>query len=200
MRFRVVVAMVLLAFGAAHPARAEDISTQIEAARAALGKGDQLRALSALQAATMTLNGRLTDQCVRFLPTALNGWDTTGPEGQALDGIGGGLTVTRNYAKGSATLSATLIIDNPAVDGAASLFRSLDQLPNQSDWSRVKFGAEDAVLRFDSATHSGEITMVIGGRALLQIEGTEINRNDVLLELAKGWHLAGIRKFVGVGS
>jgi len=38
---------------------------------------------------------------------------------------------------------------------------------------------------------------LVGERALLQIEGTDINKDDVLLDAAKGWNVAALRKLLG---
>ena len=119
---------------------------------------------------------------------------------QTLDGVGGGLSVARSYGKGEAMLNASLIVDNPAVAAAQSLFQSNSQVAAQPGWSRLKLGTDDALLRFDAGTRSGEIMIVIGTRVLLEIEGTEIGREDILVEAAKGWNLAVVRRLIGAGS
>lgn len=200
MGFRVAVACLAIALGAAQPALAEDVSVQIDAARAALGKGDNLHALSFLQAAVASLNARLSDQFAKVVPGAPAGWEAAAIESQSLDTIGGGITLTRAYTKGDSTLNAALIIDNPAVSASAAMFQAAPQVAAQPGWSRLKLGGEDALLRFDAAARSGEIMMVIGGRVLLQVEGTEIASDDVLVDVAKGWNTGGIRKLIAAGS
>jgi len=199
MRFHFICLMVLLSPWTMSPVLADDIAIQIDSARGAYGKGDQLHALAALQAATSQLNQRLTSQFGKFLPVAPHGWDSSPPESQSLDSVGGGLSVTQAYGKGESTLNASLIIDNPAVGVSASLFQGGAQV-NRPGWSRVKVGGDDVLLRFDSATRAGEVMMVIGDRALLQVEGNEIGKEDVLLEIARGWNVSALRKLIGSGS
>jgi len=199
MRFHFVCLMVLLFPWAMSPALADDIAIQIDSARGAYGKGDQLHALAALQAATGQLNQRLASQFGKILPLAPRGWDSAPPESQSLDGVGGGVSVTQAYSKGESTLNASLIIDNPAVGLSASLFQGGAQV-NRPGWSRVKLGGDDVLLRFDSATRAGEVMMVIGERALLQIEGNEIGNDDVLLEIVRGWNVSALRKLMGSGA
>lgn len=199
MRFHGVCLGGLLLLGAMSPALADDISIQIDTARGAYGKGDPLHALAALQAAVNQLNQQLVTQFGKLLPPAPRGWDASAPESQSLDGIGGGLSVTQAYSKGDSTLNASLIIDNPAVGASAALFQEVAQL-NRPGWSRLKLGGDDVLLRFDPATRAGEMMMVIGDRALLQVEGNEIGKEDVLLEIVRGWNVGALKKLIGVGS
>lgn len=196
--FATVVAILCLA--SAQPALADDVAADIEAARSAYLKGDQLHSLTALQAAVSGLSSHLVAQCSKFLPPPPAGWEGAGTDSQSLDTIGGGLTVTRGYVKGEATLNASLVIDNPAVGASLTMFQAASQVASQPGWSRIKVGNDDALLRYDSASQSGEIMMVIGDRVLLQIEGTEIASDSILVDAAKGWNTGGIRKFIGIGS
>jgi hypothetical protein len=196
MRFRTVFFALLLGGWLAAPALADDLSNQLDAARAAYAKGDSLRTLSAVQAAISLLNARLLDQFAKVMPPAPAGWDAGPPESQLLDTIGGGYSLTRGYTKGESTLNASLIVDNPAVTASTAMFQAAPQVASQPGWSRLKVGTEDALVRFDPTTRAGEILLVIGGRVLLQIEGTEIAAQDVLVETAKGWNVAAIRKMI----
>jgi hypothetical protein len=198
MRLQAAVVAFVISLAWAGASSAEDVAGHIESARGAYGRGDQLHALANLQAALRLLNDRLTDQFGKFLPPAPAGWDLGTAESQSLDNVGGGLIVSRSYSKGEAALNVTLTIDNPAVGTSASMLRSGADVGN--GWSRLKLGTDDALLRFDPTSRSGEITMVLGERVLLQVEGTEIAGDGVLVEIAKGWNMAGIRKLVGLGS
>jgi hypothetical protein len=198
MRFALATVALAVGLGVASPSLAEDVSAHIESARNAYGRGDQLRTLSNLQEALRVLDDRLTDQFGKLLPPAPDGWDPTPAEGQPLDSVGGGLLVSRSYSKGEAALSATMTIDNPSVAASVAALRS--DAPAGGGWSRLKVGNDDALLRFDPASRSGEITMVVGDRVLLQVEGTEITKVDDLVDIAKGWNTAAIRKLIGPGS
>jgi hypothetical protein len=93
-----------------------------------------------------------------------------------------------------------MIIDNPAVGVSAALFQDPAQPVSRPGWSRFKLGNDDVLLRFDPATRAGEVLMVIGDRALLQVEGNEIAKDDVLVEIARGWNIGALKKLIGTGS
>jgi len=185
-----MLAVALPAALVAVPAVADDVPGRLEAARTFYAKGDLPRTARELEAALTQLHQRLGKSLAETLPPALAGWQAEQPEIQGLAQAGGGLSVSRAYAKGDSSLNATLILDSPAVEAAVALFASPVA---RAGTRRVKVGADDALLRFDASTHAGEITLVVGNRVLLEIEGDNLSTGDTLLEAAKGWNLARIR-------
>jgi len=187
-------ALAALLIGGMLPADAEDVANAIEQARAAYAKGDALHTLTSLQAAQSAIYARLVDQLGKAMPPAPAGWQAEAPENQSLDSIGGGLTLTRGYTKGDSTLNASLVVDNPAVAAGGAPLKQ----PVKPGWTKIKIGNDDALERFDASDHSGEVILLINDRALLQIEANELTKDDALLDAAKGWNVAAVRKVLGV--
>lgn len=177
---------------------ADQVPAQIDAARAAYQKNDLARTAKALEAALGEIHDRLGKALAETMPPAVAGWQADPPEIQGLGQVGGGLAVTRAYAKGEASLNASLFLDSPAVEAAAALLANPAATAAQPNMKRIKVGAEDALLRYDSANKSGEVTMVLGNRILLAIEGDNIAAADTLTEAAKGWNVAKIRALGGL--
>ncbi|HLO75142.1 MAG TPA: hypothetical protein VK196_01640 [Magnetospirillum sp.] len=177
---------------------ADNVPAQIEAARAAYQKNDLPRTAKALEAALADIHDRLGKSLSETMPPAIAGWQAYPAEIQGLGQVGGGLTVTRAYGKGEATLNASLFLDSPAVEAAAAMFASPTAVVAQPNTKRVKVAGEDALLRFDPSTKAGEITVVLGNRILLSIEGDDIDNGDALTEMAKGWNLSKIRALLGL--
>lgn len=180
------------------PAQAADtVPDRIEAARQAYGKGDSPRAVRELQAALIELQERLGRSLSQQLPPPPSGWKAETAETEGLGQVGGGIAVSRAYTKADASLNASLILDSPAVTSAAALLANHAAIAAQPNLKRVKVGGEDALLRWDGPSRSGEVTLVLGDRVLLEIVGDNLSSGDLLLEVARGWNLAGIRKAVG---
>lgn len=192
-----VVSVVVAAAGLSAWA-ADLVSTQIEAARAAYQKNDLPHTAQALEAALADVHDRLGKALAETMPPAAAGWQADPPEVQGLGQVGGGLVVTRAYGKGESSLNASLFLDSPAVADAAALFATPAASATLPNTKRVKVGAEDALLRFDAANASGEVTVVLGNRVLLSLEGDNIANGDVLVEMAKGWNFARIRQVGGL--
>ena len=193
MKREAMAAMVMLL--AAQAAAAADVPALIEAGRQYYQKGDIARAAHQLETALADLQDRLGRGLSDDMPPVPAGWQGEDTEVQGLGAVGGGLSVTRAYTKGDASLNASLILDSPAVDAAVALFANPAADPTQR---RVKVEAEDALLRWDATAHSGEITLVVANRILLQIEGENLVAADVLIDLAKGFNVGGMKKLIGV--
>ncbi|CCG40071.1 hypothetical protein [Magnetospirillum molischianum] len=199
--FLFVLPLLLLSFSMAalagdSPRPGDTVPARLEAARAAHARGDLARAAVELEAAIVDLHARVGAALAECLPPPPSGWTAEQPETQGLFNAGGGLSVSRAYAREDASFNALLILDSPAVVAAAAQFHPATALP--TNVRRLHLGQEEALLRWDSATRSGEITLVLGSRVLLQIEGDGIASGEQLVEVAKGWNLASIRKLVGV--
>ena len=190
MRFIVSLSFALLC--AVGSAWAADQSSRIDAAKAFYQKGDLAKAAHELEAVLTDLQDRLGRSLSALMPAPLSGWHADEAEYEGLSGSGGGLSVTRAYSKNDASLNASIIVDNPAVDAA------LEPQPPQQNIKKVKVGNDEAIVRYDTASHSGDIFLVLGRRVLLQIEGEDLPSGDVLVDLAKGFDLVAIRKVVGV--
>lgn len=177
---------------------ADGISTQIDGARAAYQKSDLARTAQALEAALTEVQDRLGRALFETLPPPPSGWEADPPELQGLGQVGGGLSVTRAYSKGEASLNASLFLDSPAVEAASVLVSNPAAVAAQPNTRHVKVGGDDALLRFDPSTKSGEITVVLNNRVLLEIEGDNVAGSDVLIEAAKGWNVPRIRAIAGL--
>lgn len=192
-------ALVLSVAGEAGRGWAADaVPGRLDAAQKAYQRGDLARAARELELALADLQERLGRGLADFLPPAPAGWEAEVAEVQSLGQVGGGLSVTRAYLNKDASLNVSLIVDSPAVSAAAALFANPAATAAQPNLKRIKLASEEAMLRWDPANRAGEVTMVLGGRVLLQIEGDNLAASDPLVELAKGWNVAGIRKFTGV--
>ena len=186
------MAVMLLA---ANAVAADDVPALIDSGRQFYQKGDIARAAHQLEMALANLQDRLGRGLSEDMPPVPAGWQGEDPEVQGLGAVGGGLSVTRAYTKGDSSLNASLILDSPAVEAAAALFVNSAADPTLR---RVKVDTEDALLRWDPAGHSGEITLVVSSRVLLQIEGDNLLAGDVLIDMAKGFNVAGMRKLIGI--
>lgn len=179
-------------------AAADDVPARLDAARTAYQKGDLPRAARELDGVLRQLHERLGRALAEALPQPLPGWQGEPAEIQGLGMVGGGLSVTRAYERSDSTLNASLILDSPAVEAAAALLANPAATAAQPNMKRIKVGADDALMRYDGSTKSGEITLVLGSRVLLEIQGDNLANSDVLVEAAKGWNLAKIRSLTGI--
>ena len=190
-----VAALVMVAGVVSSPVlAADDVASRLDTARTAYQKGDLTRAARDTEAALQMLQDRLGKLFGETLPSLGKGWDGDGVEVASLGDAGGGLSISRAYAKGDASLNASLLLDSAELESTKAL---LAQPATQPHVKKLKVGAEDALLRFDPATNGGEITMVVAGRVVLEVQGDNITNADILIEAANGWNVAKIKTLLG---
>jgi hypothetical protein len=203
-RIRLVLPALALLLGPLPPsaAGADEIREQLDLAIELYEEGDYAGTITELQFAIGEIQALLGGAFAETFPPAPAGWTAGEPNQEAAAGfMGGGTMVNRTYTEdgGSGTMEAQLIIDNPMIQGMAALFSNPAMLAANPDMQRVRMGRENAVLEFDDAAGSGEITFLAGGgRAMLKIEGRNLASGDLLIDLLKAWDMEGLRAAGGL--
>lgn len=184
--------LVLVGLITSHSVLAADsLSQSLGTARDAYEKGNLVTALQQTEASLAALVDKLGTALLPTLPAPLPGWTAEQPEILGLGQVGGGLSISRVYTKGDATLNVTLILDNQDTD-------ALDPIaPEQPNTSKLKVGDTEALLRFDPSLRSGEVIISLSPRLRLEIQGDDLDNAEPLRAAASGWNIALIRKVIG---
>lgn len=184
-----LAAVVLLC--AAVPAwAADDVAAHLDAARAAQQKADLLVAAHETELALKLLHDKLGRLFAETLPAMGGRWKAEEVEIDSLGEVGGGLSITRAYTRDDSSLNISLLLDSPEVAATQAM---LAAPPVQPNLKKIKVGGEDALLRFDSGTGTGEITLVVAGRVQVEIQGDNISGPDPLVEAANGCNLSRLK-------
>lgn len=182
-------------------AAADEIREQLDLAIELYEEGDYAGAVTELQFAIGEIQAKLGGAYAETFPPAPAGWTAAEPaqeSGAAF--MGGGTIINRRYSEdgGSAAMEAQLIIDNPMIQGMAALFSNPAIVAGNPNMQRVRMGRENALLDFDQAAGRGEITFMLGGRAMLKVEGSNLGSGDQLVALLKAWDMDGLRAAAGL--
>lgn len=187
----VCAALVLMAPAAR---AADDVAARLDAAKASYAKGDVVRAARDAEAALAQMHERLGKMFSDTLPTLGGKWKAEAVETESLGEIGGGLSVSRAFTRDDSSINVTLLLDSPEAASAQAQIAAQAAQPNMR---KLKAAGEDALLRFDSSTGTGEVTMVVAGRVVLEVQGDNIANTDALIEAANGWNVAKIKTLLG---
>lgn len=178
---------------------ADSVTDQIDEARRLYDEGDFAGAVTELGFAIEEMRGRVAEQYVETLPEPPSGWtaEPAQQEGSAAF-LGGGTSVSRSYHAddGSGTIEAQLMVDNPMIQGFAAMLSNPALLASQPNMKRVRIGRENAMLNWDDAQGSGEITLMIG-RAMIRLQGHGLASSAPLEELLKAWDLQKVKALAG---
>lgn len=183
------------------PVAADEIREQLELALELYDAGDYGGAVSELQFAIGEIQAKLAGSYAQSLPPPPAGW-TAEPASQGASPafFGGGSIITREYREtgGRGTMTATLMMDSPMLQGMAALLGNPAMLAGNPNMKRIRLGRDNALLDFDAAAGRGEVTYMLGGRALLKVEGGGLASADPLVDLLKAWDVDGLKDAAGL--
>lgn len=194
------------------PAPPQDQSNagpRIDRAKQLYQQGKLLQAADELDAAIDAINSQLGRRYGQTLPPAPAGWAIDQPDPQRLALMGGGMAAIREYkpavpppgatpAPQPSRMNARIVLDGDAVQAMAPLFGpSLPQGTPQTV-RRMKIGNEEALVAYDPQIRAGEVSVLVGGRVLVQVEGQNVQNAEPMIATMRGWNLAELRKLAGL--
>jgi hypothetical protein len=190
----------MLSLPLASAALADEVVEQIELGLELYQEGDYGAALTELEFAINDIRKLMSGRLGGTFPDAPSGWsagevESAGGGGAAALMGGGGAMLQRNYRQedGDGRLEASLMVDNPMVQGMAALFSNPAMVASQPNMERVRMGRESALVKWEAERGRVEATLMLDSRILMQVKGQGLDSPDVAVELLKAWDLGEVR-------
>ena len=182
------------------PAGPDNPLPRIDAARKNYQAGKLLQALDDLNAALDAVNNQLVQRYAVTLPQAPAGWTVVPPDPQRAALMGGAAQGARDYqlANGQAMMNAHIVLDSDAIRQMTPLFGPTMPQGVPQTVRRVKIGAEDAVVAYDPQQRGGEVSVLVGGRILLQVDGQGVPSADPMIAAMRNWNIPELRRLAGM--
>lgn len=176
---RAILVAVMVWLTATHPVRADEIKDAIQEAIDAYEAGDYSAAAGQLDYAAQLVR-QLKGQIQEFLPKPLDGWTAEESSSNAMAGslFGGGVTASRDYRRGDSSVSITITGDLPILQGMLMMFTN-PAIAAQGGARFQKINGHKAMVKTEAGDR-GEITIVIGQRYLVQIEGRNVSKEELI--------------------
>jgi hypothetical protein len=167
MNIRVMTLWLLIASVPLLPARADDVTDQINEALTAYGRKDLPTAIAGLEAALNLMRQSRADTYGALLPAAPAGWTADDVEtvsvGVAM--AGGGTGASREYHKGGATVKVSILADSPLLQVVSALASSgIAAMGGMR--TQIVNGRRTIYMKDD-----GAYTTIIGDRIMVRVEG-----------------------------
>jgi hypothetical protein len=191
MRLLFGVLLLLPIFGAhPSPARADDVTDQMDQARSAYQKHDLPTAVAALEAAANLLRQAQADALKAVLPPPPPGWNAdqvdTSAAGVAM--LGGGTTVSRTYHNGGQQVEVQIITDSPVLQGMAALINS--PLAAAAGMKTVVIGGRP----MSYAPNDNSYMTLVGGKTIVKVAGNKATPEATLHDFIAAVDLATLEK------
>ncbi len=181
--------LAAFALVAAVAVRADDVTDNLSAAQEAYEAGNYTQAITALDAANQFIRQKKAELVAKLLPDAPKGWEASEPETEAAAAalLGGGVTASRSYSRGDASVTLKIQSDSAVMQYAMMFSNPMLLAASGAKLETIK--GQSVSVAFEKGGNSGSIKAVVEGRYYLEIEGSGVTVDD-LRTFAKAFDFA----------
>lgn len=164
------------------PSFAEDnVLSTIKEAIKQYQAGDYTGAASNLDYASQLVRQQKSEKMKGLLPEPPAGWQAGEANAQALGAaiLGGGVTVSRDYSKGSSSVSVEIVSDSPVLQSVLVMINN-PMFSGAGGGKLETVKGQRAIVKYESGKKSGELYIVVASRFVITIKGRQVTREDLL--------------------
>jgi len=165
---------------------ADDISDQIMDGKKFYDEGKYSQAIDELQFAVGQIQGLQMDELKKALPEPLSGWKGEETQGSSapMGMFGGGLSVSRHYYKEDSdeSIDIEILSQSPLLQSMMMFFQNPAFLASQPNSKLVRINGKKAIEKFSPQEKEGELSLILEGKTIIKVEGSNIPRKDILYD------------------
>lgn len=196
----IVLAVVILGLMGMAGARADEISDTIERAKKLYQEGKYSEASSELQFVVGQIQNLQAEQLKKLLPDPLPGWTAEEASASAAPmGIfGGGISVSKTYNKEDTgeSIEIQIITQSPLLQTVMMWLTNPMMLAAEPNAKLVRVKGEKAVEKFSAQDKEGELSLILEGKTLITVTGSEISDKNILYKYMEKIDFGAIKKTI----
>ena len=197
----IVLLVVILGLMGMAGARADEISDTIERAKTLYQEGKYSEASSELQFVVGQIQNLQAEQLKKLLPDPLAGWTaeeataSTAPMGF----FGGGVTANKTYNKEDTgeSIEIQIITQSPLLQTVMMFLTNPMMLAAEPNAKLVRVKGEKAVEKFSAQDKEGELSLILEGKTLITVTGSEISDKNILYKYMEKIDFEVMKKTIG---
>jgi len=187
MKFRSIFALIILVAGCLSmqvvvaAEDKDDVLTTIDEAVKQYKSGDYAGAVSNLDYASQLVRQKKSERMKDLLPEPLAGWQANPASAQTLGTavFGGGVTVSRDYKKGDASVSIEIVSDSPVLQSVMMMLNN-PMFAGSAGGSLKTNKGQRAIVKYNDKGRNGEINIVVAGRFMITVKGNNVDLNTLV--------------------
>ncbi|WP_300271912.1 hypothetical protein [Halomonas sp.] len=190
-----------LGISAAAMGQSDEVTEQIELGLELYQEQEYGAAITELEFAISDIRELMAGRIGETFPEPPEGWSaaevaSSGGGGAAAMFGGGGSMLEREYQQegGEGRLTAKLMIDNPMIQAMSAMFNNPALIAAQPNMERIRIGRDSALLKWDPERGNAEVSFLMDGRILVQVDGQRLESSDPAVALLKAWDLDALRE------
>ncbi len=158
----------------------DDVLTTIDQAVKQYQAGDLAGAASNLDYASQLVRQKKSERMKDLLPEPLAGWQGKPASAQTLGAavFGGGVTVSRDYTKGDSSVSIEIVSDSPVLQSVMMMLNN-PMFAGAAGGTLTTIKGQRAIVKYDPATRSGDINIVVAGRFMVTVKGSRVDKESL---------------------
>ena len=159
----------------------DDVLTTIDQAVKQYRVGDYAGAASNLDYASQLVRQKKSERMKELLPEPLAGWQAKPASAQTLGTavFGGGVTVSRDYAKAGATVSMEIVSDSPVLQSVMMMLNN-PMFAAAAGGSLITVKGQRAILKYDDKAKNGELNIVVANRFMVTVKGNKVEKQTLV--------------------
>ena len=180
LKIALVSALVVGLVAFSGPVYADEITDSINEALTQYNNNDFSAASESLGYALQLLGQKKGGQLQELLPQALPGWTADEASSETVNAaiMGGGINAERRYQRDDSSVTVKFVTDSPMLQGMMMMF-SNPMFATADGGTLEKIKGQKAIIKFNTRDKNGSITIVVGNRTLILIEGNSVTREDL---------------------
>lgn len=160
---------------------ADEVTDLIMKALKQYKSGDYIEATTNLDYASQMIRQKKQDKLQSFLPEPLDGWtgedDTSQAAGTSM--LIGGTSAKRSYYKDSSVVTIGIIADSPMLQSIIMFFNT-PLIATASGGKLEILEGQKAIVTYKPADRQGEIKIIMAGRILITLKGTNVSKQALI--------------------
>lgn len=196
----IVLLVVTLGFIGMAGAWADEISDTIERAKKLYQEKKYSEAVSELQFAAGQIQNLQAEQLKKLLPDPLPKWTAQEASASAapMGFFGGGVTASRTYNREDTgeSIEVEILTESPLLQTVMMFLTNPMMLAGQPDTKLVRVKGEKALEKFSAQDKEGELSVVLEGRTLITVKGSEITDKNILYKYMEKMDFGTIKKTI----
>ncbi len=164
------------------PAAADEVADSITQGLDQYQKGRYAEAMSSLNFASQKIGQIKVESMKVLIPKPLSGWTADDVVSQAAGAamFGGGLSAEGRYRKGDqGDVTVRIVTDSPLLQSMMMVIGN-PMFASSSGGKLEKISNQTAIVKYDASNKQGDINIVVAGRVLVTVEGSDVSQEDIM--------------------
>lgn len=174
---------------------ADEVTDTIQEALKNYNEGKYAEAAGSLDYAAQLVRQKKGSMLQKFLPNPMTGWTAEDAKSETMGAamFGGMLSAERRFKKGeTGSVNVKIVTDSPMLQSMMMVFQN-PMLATSDGGKMAKVKDQKAIVKYRADDKTGEITLVVANRFLVQVEGDSVTEQEML-------DYAGAVDFSGLNS